>query len=76
MSRRPAAAILFAVAFGTAVIAFAATNQTFAADARERGQAAGAAPVRLFEGREAGPNELYRFCVLDAGGRLRRCPGP
>jgi hypothetical protein len=74
MSRHITAALLLATAIGGIANLLAAANQAFAAVPGERAQAAVGAPVRLFEGREAGPNELYRFCVIDAG-RIRRCPG-
>jgi hypothetical protein len=76
MSRHATIALLFAAAIGSAASAMAADDQGAVDSARSRGRAAaGAAPIRLFEGREAGPNELHLVCVIDgAGGRLRRCP--
>jgi hypothetical protein len=75
MSGHPMAALVLAAVVGGGSSVLAAENHKLAADGRERGPAA-TAPIKLFEGREAGPNELYRFCVIDVDGRLHRCPGP
>ena len=74
MLRCATIALAFAAAMG-AGIAFAADGQNAAGDSRAPGSTASRAmPVKLFEGREAGPNELVRVCLVDQGtGRLRRC---
>lgn len=72
MLRHAMVALAFAAAIGAGT-AFAADEQKSAGDSRA---AAGQRPmpVKLFEGREAGPNELFRVCLVDnGGGRLRRC---
>jgi len=74
MSGHPMAALVFAAVVGGGSSVLAAENQKLAADGREHGQGA-SAPIKLFEGREAGPNELYRSCVIDTDRRVRRCPG-
>ncbi len=66
MSRLATIALVLAAAIGSA--AAAAANDERALSAPR------AAPTRLFEGRDAGPNELHRICVVDAGGgRVRPC---
>ena len=72
MSGHPMAALVLAAVVGGGSSVLAADNQKLVADGRVGGQSA-SAPIKLFEGREAGPNELYRFCVIDSDGRLRRC---
>jgi hypothetical protein len=67
MSGHATAALVLAAVVGGGSSVLAAEN-------REAGQAA-TGPTRLIEGREAGPIEIYRFCVIDIDGRLRRCPG-
>jgi hypothetical protein len=69
-------ALAVALVLGSAASALAADGDNSADGMRNRSPAMerAAGPVRLLEGREVGPNELYRVCVIDAGaGRMRLC---
>jgi hypothetical protein len=73
MFRHVLTAFALAAALASAVV-LAATPQMPSTAARKHAEAASGGPIKLFAGREAGPNESYLFCVIDVDGRLRRCP--
>jgi len=66
-------ALVLAIGCGTSALA-GENNKPVDASPRRSSPVLRPVSAKLFEGRDAGPNELYRQCVIDkGGGRFQRC---